>query len=205
MDTTELLDAARNPDAEWLESCFGAGTLWRPAPDALPAALKHEGTRDFLTRVGVPAVRVSEVGYDSAKLPEKGMWEADPDELFGNRTPDDPSPPSRYSYCIGTVDVLHMMVCGNSGDVEVYDPDGWDHAQGYGGYAAGSVPEFLGALALVTLHKRRYADAEPQAALDALDELTEQLTALGQGPDDSDFWEQQLEMLREDLECELDE
>ncbi|MFE1952456.1 MULTISPECIES: SUKH-4 family immunity protein [Streptomyces] len=198
--------AAGKPSAAWLESCFGAGSLWRPSPADLPAALTHEPTRAFLTEVGVPAVRLGAVDYDSAKLTDEGMWEADPDELFGERTPDDDSPPSRYSYCIGTGwGVLHLMVCGDSGTVEVYDPDGWDHAAGYGGYAADSVPEFLVALGVFTLYRRTFEDAEPQAALDGLDELTSVLNRLRQGPDFSDFWETRLEEVREDLECELDD
>ncbi|MFI7007166.1 SUKH-4 family immunity protein [Streptomyces sp. NPDC050145] len=197
--------SAGKPSAAWLESCFGAGSLWRPSPAGLPAALTHEPTRAFLTEIGVPAVRPEAVDYDSAKLPEEGMWEADPDELFGERYPDDDSPPSRYSYCIGMWGVLHLMVSGDSGTVEVYDPDGWDHAAGYGGYAADSVPEFLIALGVVTLYRRKFEDAEPRAALDGLDELTAVLNRLRLGPEFSDFWETRLEELREDLECELDD
>ncbi|MFI9046039.1 SUKH-4 family immunity protein [Streptomyces sp. NPDC053427] len=200
MNTSELLAIAQSPTIEWLESCFGPGTLWRPGPAALPAGLQDKETRAFLTETGIPAVQLHALSYDSADLPERGMWEADPDELFGNRYPDDHSPPTRYSYCIGKLSQLHLMVSGNTGAVEIYNPDGWDHAAGYGGYAAPSVPEFIGALGLFTLYQQRFDDADVSAAFAALDEFTTLLEQLGQGPDESGFWEDLLEEIRE--ECE---
>ncbi|WP_169314077.1 SUKH-4 family immunity protein [Streptomyces piniterrae] len=200
---SDLLAAAQSPTVEWLESCFGPRTLWRPDQADLPARLEDKETREFLTETGIPAVRLSAIDYDSADLPERGMWEEDPDELFGERYPDDHSPPTRYSYCIGKVSQLHLMVDGDTGAVEIYNPDGWDHAAGYGGYAAPSLRKFIGALGLFTLYEHRFdvADASSAAAaLTALDEFTTLLEQLGQDPDESALWEGLLEEIRE--ECE---
>ncbi len=195
MNESELLAVARKPTTGWLESCFGRESLWRPEEARLPARLEHAGTRAFLSTVGIPAVRLDFIGYDSAGLPDKGMWEEDPDELFGNRYPDDESEPACYSYCVGTVDQLHLMVRGDSGAVEIYNPDGWDHASGYGGYAAASLPELIGALGLVARCAQQLIDGDADAVLDA---LTAQLELLGQGPDDSGLWAGVLEHLRDE-------
>ncbi|MFF7988722.1 SUKH-4 family immunity protein [Kitasatospora xanthocidica] len=193
--TAELLAAARNPDAAWLESCFGPGTLWRP--EALPERLESPGARAFLTEVGVPAVGLGLVDYDSTDLPGRGMWEADLDELFGNRTPDDDTPPSAWGYCVGTVDVLHLMVDAGSGAVRIYNPDGWDHGSGEGGWAADSLPALIGALALLTRFEERIVGGDAKAALDEFAALLEEL---GQGPDESDLWHDLVENLREEYE-----
>ncbi|MFD0527024.1 SUKH-4 family immunity protein [Kitasatospora arboriphila] len=113
MNESEVVAAARRPTAAWLESCFGPGTVWRPTEAELPASLTNAGVRDFLTTVGVPAVRLSFVDWHSGDLPEKGMWAEDPDELYGLRRPDDDSPPACHAYCIGTYGVRHLMVRGD--------------------------------------------------------------------------------------------
>ncbi|MFE3112763.1 SUKH-4 family immunity protein [Kitasatospora indigofera] len=190
-----LLAAARQPTTAWLETCFGTGTLWRPAAADLPAGLEHAATRAFLSEVGIPAMRLDFADYDSSGLPEKGMWEADPDELFGNRYPDDDSPPKSYSYCVGRRNQLHLMLRGDTGTVEVYDPDGWDHAAGYGGPAAESLPALVGALGLLALHEERLTGDDAAAALTDFTALLEQL---GQGADSSSFWEPVLEYLEEE-------
>ncbi|MFC8447460.1 SUKH-4 family immunity protein [Kitasatospora sp. NPDC057223] len=199
MNESELLAVAKRPTVEWLESCFGPGSLWRPAEAELPVRLEDAGTRAFLTTVGVPAVRLDFMGYDSAGLKAKGMWEEDPDELFGNRYPDDDSEPACWSYCVGMVQLLHLMVRGDSGTVEIYDPDGWDHAAGYGGHAADSLPELIGALALIARCGHRLTDEDGDTDADALlDELTGRLELLGQGPEESSLWEGVLENLRDE-------
>ncbi|MFF1873186.1 SUKH-4 family immunity protein [Kitasatospora herbaricolor] len=195
MTESELLAAARQPTTAWLETCFGAGALWRPAAGDLPAGLEHAGARAFLSEVGIPAVRLDFADYDSSELPEKGMWEEDPDELFGNRYPDDDSPPKSYSYCIGRRNLLHLMLRGDTGVVELYDPDGWDHAAGYGGYAADSLPALVGALGLLALHEERLTGGDAAAALA---ELTVLLGKLGQDADNSSFWAPVLEYLEEE-------
>ncbi|WP_354637619.1 SUKH-4 family immunity protein [Kitasatospora camelliae] len=184
---SELLAAARKPTTAWLESLFGEGAVWRPAESELPERLTDAGARAFLTTVGLPAARLSFAGWDSADLPEEGMWEEDPDELFGNRYPDDDSEPERYAYSIGTRNGQHLMLCGESGGLDVYDPDGWDHAEGYGGHAAGSLASMVGALGLLARFENRLTGdgAESDAARA---EFTALLTELGHDPE-SAFWE----------------
>ncbi|MGW7446294.1 SUKH-4 family immunity protein [Kitasatospora sp. NPDC054795] len=203
MTTTdaELTAAVRNPGAAWLESCFGPGTLWRPEPAALPERLTSEEARAFLSEVGVPAVELEFLGFDATKLPGRGMWEADLDELFGERTPDDDTPPSNWGYCVGRFDDQHLMVAGDTGAVRIYDPNGWDHGSGYGGRAADSLPGVIGALALLARLEGRIRGGDARAALD---EFSARVAAAGQGPDESDLWVGLLENLREEYE-DLDE
>ncbi|MFI6053416.1 SUKH-4 family immunity protein [Streptomyces violascens] len=188
----EFLAAARNPTAEWLESCFGPGTLWRPSPESLPEGLKHAGTRAFLSEVGIPATRNRFTGFDGKDLHESGLWEADPDEIFGRRYPDDDTPPESYAYCVGLVDELHLMVDGVTGSVEAYDPNGWDHAAGHVGYVADSAPQALAALALLARYEERFDDGDATA----LAEFTELLDQLGLDPED-EFWQNVVNELRE--------
>ncbi|MFJ9946547.1 hypothetical protein [Kitasatospora sp. NPDC091207] len=135
------------------------------------------------------------VGYDSTGLPEKGLWEADPDELFGRRTPDEDQTQVRFSYCVGTFHQLHLMVDGATGAVEVYNPDGWDHADGHGGLAAPSLPALAGALGLLARLEQRLTGSDTAAALE---EFTALLGRLGQGPGDPDLWPDLLEEPREE-------
>ncbi|MGW3076610.1 MULTISPECIES: SUKH-4 family immunity protein [unclassified Kitasatospora] len=193
----ELPAAAGNPTAAWLESCFGPGTLWRPEPGALPERLTSKAARAFLTEVGVPAVELDFLGFDATGLPERGMWEADLDELFGERTPDDDTPPSNWGYCVGTFGERHLMVSGDTGTVRIYHPDGWDHGDGYGGWAADSLPGLVGALALLARLEERICGGDAKAALDEFAALVREL---GQGPDESDLWSGLLENLRDEYE-----
>ncbi|WP_052391311.1 SUKH-4 family immunity protein [Streptomyces sp. NRRL B-24484] len=192
MNESEAVAAARRPTTDWLESCFGPGTLWRPTGAELPEALENAGVRDFLTTVGVPAVRLAFVDWDSEGLPAKGMWAEDPDEIYGRRRPDDDTPPVCYAYCVGTYGLKHLMVRGDTGVVEVYDPEGWDHARGYGGHAADTLPGLVGALGLLARWEERLTGAGANAALA---EFTSLLEELGQGPADSTLWNNLLEML----------
>ncbi|MFJ6618678.1 SUKH-4 family immunity protein [Kitasatospora sp. NPDC091335] len=192
--------AAGNPSAAWLESCFGPGTLWRP--ETLPERLTAPGARAFLGEVGVPAVGLDFVGFDATDLPGRGMWEADLDELFGERTSDDDTPPGNWGYCVGRFDELHLMVAGDTGAVRIYHPDGWDHGRGDGGRAADSLPALIGALALPAGLEERIREGDARAALDEFAALVEEL---GQGPEESDLWAGLLESLREEYQEDPDE
>ncbi|MFJ8627947.1 SUKH-4 family immunity protein [Kitasatospora sp. NPDC093550] len=191
----ELLAAARTPTAAWLESCFGPGTLWRP--ESLPEQLTSRETRAFLSEVGVPAVGLDFIGYDATDLPERGMWEADLDDLFGERRPDDETPPSNWGYCVGTFDQWHLMVSADTGSVRIYNADGWDHGRGYGGWAADSLPELIGVLALLTRFEDRICGGDATAALDEFEALVDRL---GQGSDQTDLWCSLVENLRDEYE-----
>ncbi|MFI6475669.1 SUKH-4 family immunity protein [Streptomyces sp. NPDC050516] len=189
----EFLAAARNPTAEWLESCFGPGTLWRPSPQSLPEGLEHARTRAFLSEVGIPATRNRFTGFDGMELPERGLWEADPDEIFGRRYPDDDTPPDGYAYGVGLVNGLHLMVDGGTGSVEAYDPNGWDHAAGHVGHVADSASQALAAFALLARYEERFDGGD----VTALTEFTELLEELGLYLDDYDFWQNVVDELRE--------
>ncbi|CAM5646797.1 hypothetical protein SRIMM317S_04641 [Streptomyces rimosus subsp. rimosus] len=73
-DREALLAAALEPTAEWLESIFGVGALWRPTEGELPERLEHAETRTFLTEVGFPSVHLGFVDYDSTDLAQEGPW-----------------------------------------------------------------------------------------------------------------------------------
>ncbi|MEV8308881.1 hypothetical protein AB0P36_16395 [Streptomyces flavidovirens] len=147
--------------------------------------------------MGFPALRIECIDFDSADLPEEGPWEEDPDELFGRRYPDDDTPPTSYcysysySYSYGTYGEYHLLVHGDTGDVDVYDPNGWDHAAGYAGWAVSSLPKLAGALGLLKLYEDRLTGAEPAKARYELPLLVEQLEATW----DSTFWEHVFEQL----------
>ncbi|MGW2389264.1 SUKH-4 family immunity protein [Streptomyces lydicamycinicus] len=196
----EWMAAARNPTAEWLESCFGVGSLWRPAEAELPESLEHEGTREFLTTVGFPAVRIDGflefIDFDSSRLKTEGPWAEDPDELFGRRTPDDDSPPSSYAFEFGKCQELSLMVNGITGCVDLYDPDGWDHAAGYAGEAHSSVKTLAGALGLAAQFARRFEGAEPLKELAEFRTAVEELDPLVE----SDLWEKVTDALEEEYE-----
>ncbi|MBV6697743.1 SUKH-4 family immunity protein [Kitasatospora aureofaciens] len=190
---TDLSAVTRNPTAEWLESHFGQGTLWRPSPESLPEGLEDAETRAFLTEIGIPAVHNAFTGFDGESLPERGLWEADPDEIFGRRYPDDDTPPDGYAYCVGLVNELHLMVDGVCGSVEAYDPNGWDHAAGHAGYVAESVPQALAAFAVLARYEERFDDGDATA----LAEFTGLLEQLGLDLDEYDFWQNVVDELRE--------
>ncbi|MCB5912403.1 SUKH-4 family immunity protein [Streptomyces pinistramenti] len=183
-DTAALLAAAQAPTADWLTAHFGADTLWRPAEADLPQRLEDEPTRTFLTTVGFPAIRLDFIGFDSTALLTSGPWEEDPAELFGERYPDDDSPPERYAYGLGEQNGLTLMLMGDTGSIDLYDPNGWDHAAGYGGYACDSLPNLAAALALIAHYEARLTGDDSTTALKELRTLLESL----EPTEDSTLW-----------------
>jgi hypothetical protein len=143
---------ARSPDTVWLEDRFGTGSLWKPKDSDIPPALTHSGTRNFLTAVGFPAIKLQCADFDSTHLTKEvvPLEPYDADELYGERYPDDDSPPTNFCFHFGSVNEWMVMVEGEDGFVSHYDPSGWDHAEGYQGMIAGSLRGFavlLGMLA----------------------------------------------------------
>ncbi|MEU7155391.1 SUKH-4 family immunity protein [Streptomyces chrestomyceticus] len=177
-DREALLAAAMEPTAEWLESIFGAGSLWRPKADELPERLEDEESRTFLTLVGFPSVHLDFIDFDSTDLVEDGPWEEDPDELFGNRYPDDDSPPKSYAYGMGVAMGYSLMLLGDTGSVSLYDPNGWDHAAGYAGHVIDSLPLLAGVLGLLTTYETRLVgddEGDREAALREVRELIDRI------------------------------
>ncbi|MEU9112946.1 SUKH-4 family immunity protein [Streptomyces sp. NPDC048483] len=201
MDVEAWVAAAKNPTAEWLESCFGAGSLWRPREAELPELLQHEATRKFLTTVGFPAVRIDWllecIDFDSSGIKEAdGPWAEDPDELFGRRTPDDDSPLTKYAFGFGECSGCSLMLDGVTGDIVLYDPNGWDHAAGYAGQAHSSLPILAGALGLATKFREPFEGPKP---LEVLGVFRQAIEALDPGVE-SALWEKVLETLEEEYE-----
>jgi len=189
--TNDVKNAA-NPTTEWLASVFGADTLWRPTE--APAALVHTGTLDFLRTVGFPAVTLDLADLDSTKLLAGDIWEADADEIFGRRYPDDDSPPTELCYAFAVYGgEYHLMVDGKSGTVDVYDPSGWDHAEGHAGHAFDGVGELAGAIGLLARFEPRFEGDGAAAALAELRAAVEEL-----GWSDSVFWEWVFETLEDE-------
>ncbi|KAE8422595.1 SUKH-4 immunity protein-domain-containing protein [Aspergillus pseudocaelatus] len=196
-----------SPDKAWLEDRFGAGSLWQPEESDIPSALTDSETRTFLTTVGFPAVKLRCAYFDSTHLTkDTGFLEPyDADELYGERYPDDDSPPTNLCFHFGSVGEWMMMVSGEDGDVSHYDPAGWDHADGYQGMIAGSLESFavlLGMLAEVA--ERPYMvsdglseDEEREEARKAiLDRLRERMVEYDSSVEKgSKFWDEVFEDL----------
>ncbi|WP_431972548.1 hypothetical protein [Nocardia sp. bgisy134] len=190
---TDIDAAAARPSAEWLEACVGADSVWRPAD--LPEGLRHEESRRFLSTIGYPAVFLSAVRFDSSDLPAQGLWEEDPDELFGRREPDDDSAPVKYCYGLGVYgNDYTLMLDGELGVVDVYDPSGWDHGAGYRGRAFDSLAELAGAVGMLTRYLARLEEGEEPATV--LRELSESVTMSGWA--DSGFWISAFEHLEDE-------
>ncbi|MEV0650507.1 SUKH-4 family immunity protein [Phytomonospora sp. NPDC050363] len=181
-----------NPSAAWLGEIFGDEALWRPAET--PRHLVDTATLAFLREVGFPAVLLDSVGVDATFLPVKGLWEADTDELFGRRTPDDDSPPTEISYCFATYGESHLMVDGDTGRVEIYVADGWDHGEGYGGLAFDGIAELAGAFGLIARFEPRITGDDPGSAIAEL-----RAAVTEPGGEDGPFWTHVFETLDEEF------
>ncbi|WP_050514900.1 SUKH-4 family immunity protein [Streptomyces rimosus] len=192
-DREALLAAALEPTAEWLESIFGAGSLWRPTEDELPERLEDTDSRTFLTEVGFPSVHLSFLDYDSTDLTKDGPWSEDPDELFGNRYPDDDSPPKSYAYGMGESMGYSLMLLGDRGSVSLYDPNGWDHAAGYAGHVADSLPLLAGALGLWASFESRLFGDDHDAVLREVRELIDEIEPV----EGCRFWEEIFQWLED--------
>ncbi|MDI3405062.1 SUKH-4 family immunity protein [Streptomyces cavernicola] len=183
------------PDAAWLEERFGEGSLWRPQEADLPAELTDRKSREFLLTVGFPAVRLDVVGIDTTSLRDEGALEPfDADELYGNRRPDDDTPPENFSFFLAARSDQHLML-DDHGGITHYDPNGWDHARGWKGPAAASLPSLAALLGLIA----ESADSLDRSTEEgrrsaAIADLQERMIAHDVDVD-SDFWNEVFEHL----------
>lgn len=116
-----------------------------------PAHLTHAPTIEYLTEVGFPLVDLDDY-LSSTHLPERGLWEADADELFGRRVGD--APPTVFCYGVATFyGEYTLMIDGATGGVDVYDPSGWDHGEGYTGHAFDTVAELAAVVEVLKEHQ----------------------------------------------------
>ncbi|MFF7650541.1 SUKH-4 family immunity protein [Streptomyces sp. NPDC007983] len=185
------------PDAAWLEARFGAGSLWRPDEADLPAELAHQESREFLTTVGFPAVEIGLIGFDSTHLRDPQRRHTfDADEVYGRRRPDDHSPPENFCFCF----CLHyedmLMLDAAAGDIDHYDPNGWDHGQGYKGTVASSLHSLAVLLGLLA-ERAEAIDAleDEDARATAVEELRERMIAFDAYVEEAPFWDEVFEYL----------
>ncbi|MFF5448748.1 SUKH-4 family immunity protein [Streptomyces sp. NPDC012888] len=178
------------PDAAWLEERLGEGSLWRPDEAALPAELTDAATRRFLLTVGFPTVHLDVAGLDTRHLrDEDGLEPFDADEIYGNRYPDDDSPPENFSFTALTWGDQHLMLEAADGGITHYDPNGWDHGAGWQGAAADDLPSLAVLLALIAESSEALESSDDTVRTAAAAALRERMTAHDLNVDGSAFWD----------------
>ncbi|WP_327687797.1 SUKH-4 family immunity protein [Streptomyces tubercidicus] len=190
MSTTDQ-DIPQVPDAAWLEQRFGTGALWRPTGAELPAELTDQQTREFLTTVGFPAVRIDAIGFDATHLRDDdgdALHPFDADELHGERYPDDDSPPVNFCFSVGSCGDQMLMLGGELGGIDHYDPNGWDHGAGYKGAAASSLPDLAVLLGLIAERSDELDSDDQATARAAVAALRELMCRHDAAVEDSPFW-----------------
>ncbi|MFJ4922144.1 SUKH-4 family immunity protein [Streptomyces sp. NPDC088725] len=192
-------DVPRIPDSDWLEARFGKGSLWRPADAELPEKLTDHGSRTFLTTVGYPSVQIDVINFDSSDLRDDtdcgAMQPFDADELYGRRHHDDESPPVNFCFAVGTFYDQQLMLDAAGGRVDHYDPNGWDHADGYQGAAASSLATLALLLGLVAERREALEAATGDARTAVATELRDRMIETEPLVADSDFWLEVFEYL----------
>ncbi|QTE03009.1 SUKH-4 family immunity protein [Streptomyces cyanogenus] len=184
------------PDAVWLEDRLGKGSLWRPDEADLPAELTDAASREFLLRVGFPAVHLDVVGIDTRHLRDEYALEPfDADEIYGERYPDDDSPPKNFCFTMATWYDQHLMLGAADGGITHYDPNGWDHGAGWKGPAADSLPQLAVLLGLIAESSNALESADDAARAAAVTDLRERMTSQDLYVDDSAFWDEIFERL----------
>ncbi|MFJ8630875.1 SUKH-4 family immunity protein [Streptomyces sp. NPDC093568] len=189
-------DTPRTPDAQWLEERLGEGSLWRPDEACLPAELTDAESREFLLTVGFPAVDLDIVGIDTRHLLESDEPRPlDSDEIYGNRYPDDDSPPKNFSFTMALWGDQHLMLDAADGGITHYDPNGWDHGDGWKGPAADSLPNLAVLLALIAESSTALNTEDDGLRAAAATELRRRMIAHDACVDDSEFWDEIFECL----------
>ncbi|MFI1382590.1 SUKH-4 family immunity protein [Embleya sp. NPDC020886] len=188
--TTTTNATPRVPDAAWLEARFGSGSLWRPDEADLPAELTDRETRNFLTSTGFPAVAIDLVEFDSTHLRDADEpYLFDADELYGRRYPDDDSPPENFCFTIGMHFDQQLMVDTDIGEINHYDPSGWDHGDGDKGIATSSLPTLALLLGLVVERRDALETDDDGIRHAAIAELRVHMAAIEPEVDNSPFWD----------------
>lgn len=186
------------PDAAWLEARFGEDSLWRPAEADLPKELSHGTSREFLTTVGFPAVTIDLIDFDSTHLRDDDEpYPFDADELYGKRYPDDDSPPENFCFTIGTRFDQQLMLDAAVGDIDHYDPSGWDHGAGQQGTAASSLPALAVLLGLLVERRDALTSDDTETRDAAVADLRKRMGDVEPEVYDSSFWADVFEYLSE--------
>ncbi|WP_349017202.1 SUKH-4 family immunity protein [Streptomyces luteolus] len=186
-------DLPQVPDAAWLEQRLGRGCLWRPQEADLPAELTDSESREFLLTVGFPAVRLAAVDIDTTHLRgEDALHPFDADELYGERYPDDDSPPKNFCFTVALSSDQHLMLDAGDGGISHYDPNGWDHAAGWKGLAAASLPSLAVLLGLMAESGEALESTDDEQRRAAAMQLRERMIAHDVDVD-SEFWDEMFE------------
>ncbi|MEV6395503.1 SUKH-4 family immunity protein [Streptomyces sp. NPDC051907] len=184
------------PDAVWLEERLGEGSLWRPDEAGLPAELTDAQSREFLLTVGFPAVHLDVVGIDTRHVrDEDGLEPLDADEIYGHRYPDDDSPPKNFSFAVAVCGDQHLMLEAADGGITHYDPNGWDHGDGWQGPAADSLPRLAVLLGLIAESSDALESADEAVRAAAVSDLRERMIGQDSYVSESAFWDEIFECL----------
>ncbi|MFF3689778.1 hypothetical protein [Streptomyces sp. NPDC002187] len=179
------------PDAVWLEERLGEGSLWRPDEAGLPAELTDARSREFLLTVGFPAVHLDVVGIDTRHLrDEDGLEPFDADEIYGRRYPDDDSPPENFCFTVAVWGDQHLMLDAADGGITHYDPNGWDHGDGWQGPAADSLPLLAVLLGLIAESSNALESADDAVRAAAVTDLRERMICQDLYVNESAFWDE---------------
>ncbi|MFE7270910.1 SUKH-4 family immunity protein [Streptomyces sp. NPDC057623] len=188
-------DTPLTPDAAWLEERLGEGSLWRPDEAALPVELTDAESREFLLTVGFPAVHLGVVGIDTRHLrTADGLQPLDADEIYGNRYPDDDSPPENFALTVAVAGDQHLMLDAADGGITHYDPNGWDHGAGWKGPAAESLPRLAVLLALIAESSTALDSEDDTVRAAAVNGLRRRMTDHDSYVEDSEFWDEIFEL-----------
>ncbi|MFD7321933.1 hypothetical protein ACFV9D_12770 [Streptomyces sp. NPDC059875] len=184
------------PDAVWLEERLGEGSLWRPDEADLPAELTDAPSREFLLTVGFPAVHLGVAGIDTRHVrDEDGLEPFDSDEIYGRRYPDDDSPPKNFSFTVVVRGDQHLMLEAADGGITHYDPNGWDHADGWQGPAADSLPQLALLLGLIAESSDALESTDDAVCAAAAADLRERMIGQDWNVAESAFWDEVFEHL----------
>ncbi|MFD8565948.1 hypothetical protein [Streptomyces sp. NPDC057694] len=176
-DPDAVVARLRTPSQEWVETCTGeAGTLF-------------------------PTIDIEQAGYQGRA--DAVGWGAEPAEIFaGHYGVGDDIPES--CDCIGVYGAEYHMMEMPSGEISVYDPNGWDHAAGMASAhefataaRAGAVVALLAAVVreLDPLDDLDDEAAREEALKTSLQELAAFVAALPSDLGGSHFWESATEYL----------
>ncbi|MDI3421613.1 hypothetical protein QIT00_24170 [Streptomyces sp. B-S-A12] len=150
-------------------------------------------SREFLLTVGFPAVRLAAVDIDTTHLRgEDALHPFDADELYGERYPDDDSPPKNFCFTVALSSDQHLMLDAGDGGISHYDPNGWDHAAGWKGLAAASLPSLAVLLGLMAESGEALESTDDEQRRAAAMQLRERMIAHDVDVD-SEFWDEMFE------------
>jgi hypothetical protein len=182
-DPDAVIARLRTPSPEWVEACTGeAGTLF-------------------------PTINIDQAGYEG-----KGRavgWVAEPAEIFtGWYFYEDEEIPDSCE-CIGVYGEDHHMMEMSTGEISIYDPGGWDNANGMASSHEFTTTAHAGAaialLAAIVKELEPLDDLEDEDARDesmkaALGEVNAFVEALPPNLGGSHFWKK----ATEGLACQYD-